>query len=536
MIMKLIPLALITAVMACAQNGPQTLGSSASPPVPPAISDCAADGTVVNSITGEPIVRAHVNVTIGATTSSATTDSSGKWALSKLGCAPGQLMVTRPGFLQTAQNGNILTMTGGAIRPLTLVSGSPLHDLKTELVPQSVALGRVLDDQGDPVMNAQLRVLISRVVEGLPRFQQIATGATNDLGEYRIASLPHGKYILCVHSAQPNLQTQTITADSCYPGPLEGGAASAMDLPAGRETKVDFTLTQVVPVHIRGTVSGLPEGRGTGVNLIQRGIHADFGGNMPGSVRDGKFDFRVPPGSYMLTADYFEAGKRLTARVPVDATGSSDIDNIAVQLDAGFTVTGVVHAVSQSGQNAAASRQFPISLRPSEPVNGTAQLKWSPDHASFTFNDMVPGTYRLTVNPPSPYYVKSATLAGQDLLNTEVPISQAAGPIEITLSDNGGSIEGDVVDANGQPVAAEIILLRDTTRAANLRTQPNGHFKLQNVAPGDYTIYAWDDANEVEYANPDWMRHYGSGGVPVTVTAGQSNAQIKLTEQLVPAQ
>jgi hypothetical protein len=320
-----------------------------------------------------------------------------------------------------------------------------------------------------------------------------------------------------------------MTADSCYPGPVDGGVASAMDLPAGREAKVDFTLAQVPAVHVRGSISGLPAGRGIGVNLVNRGV--EFFGIPTGSVRDGKFDFRVPPGSYMLTADYFEAGKRLAARVPIDA-GASDVDNVAVHLDAGFTVTGAVRIESQS-QQTAAPRQFGISLRPSEPLTGAGQLKWGADGASFAFNDVLPGGYRLTVFPPPPYYVRSATLAGQDVLNTDVQISQAAGPIEIVLRDDGGSIEGDVVDAAGQPAAAGILLMRDTIRVASQMSQPNGHFKLQNLPPGDYTIYAWDDPNEVEYADPEWMRRYGGSGVAVTVTAGQ-NAQIKLTEQLVP--
>jgi hypothetical protein len=522
---KSILLILIAAVPAFGQGAVFKPGQ---PPPPPTSFDCAADGAVVNSVTGEPIVRAHVTVTPnGAAGYSTITDSSGRWALSNIGCAAGVLQVTRPGFLSNPP--------GGAFRRLTLISGSPVHDLKTELVPQSVALGKVLDDQGDPVMGAQVTTLASHVVDGRPRFQQTAFSTTNDLGEYRIAGLSRGKYILCVHLNQPALQTasQTIAADTCYPGPLEGGAAGAMDLPAGRESKVDFSLTEVPAVHVRGTVTGLPEGRGSGINLVKRGI--DLGGNygnIPGTVRDGKFDFRVPPGSYMLSADYFDSGKRLTGRVPVDAAGA-DIDNIIVHLDSGFTVTGVVRVESQSGRTT--PPQFGVNLRPSEPGSNTGQMKWEPDHTSFAISEMVAGSFRLDANPPAPFYVKSATLAGQDILNNEVSISQAAGPIEILLRDDGGTVEGDVADANGQPVSAGIMLLRGAIRVANLMSQPSGHFKIQSVAPGDYTIYAWDDPNEVEYAEPDWMRRNGGGGMAVTVTAAQ-NQQIKLTLQLVPQQ
>ncbi len=523
--MKSIPLILIAVVLAPAQITRQTNGVVVTQPPPPTIFDCSADGTVANSVTGEPIARAHVNVVPGGSAGYSTiTDSSGKWTLSNMGCAAGVLQITRPGFLANPQ----------AFRRVPLVSGSPVHDLKTELIPQSVAFGKVLDDQGDPLMGAQVTALASHVADGRPRFQQTGMGITNDLGEYRIANLSRGKYILCVHLNQTPLQTAspTIAADTCYPGPLEGGAASTMDLPAGREAKVDFSLTEVPAVHVRGTVTGLPEGRGSGINLVKRGV--DLGGNygnVPGTVRDGKFDFRVAPGSYMLSADYFDAGKRLTARVPIDA-GGADVDNVVVHLDSGFTVTGVVRAESQSGRTA--PPQFGVNLRPTEPASNTGQMKWEPDHTSFAVSEMVPGSFRLDANPPAPFYVKSATLAGQDILNNEVSISQSAGPIEILLRDDGGSVEGDVVDANGQPVSAGIMLLRGAIRVANL-SEATGHFKIQNVAPGDYTIYAWDDPNEVEYADPDWMRRNGGGGIAVTVAAAQ-NQQIKLTLQLVPQQ
>jgi len=492
----------------------------------PSSFDCAADGTVVNSITGEPIARAHVNLSAGGSSYAASTDGSGRWALSNVGCARAQLIVTRTGFLQNGSR------AGGAVQQLSLVSGSPAHDIKAQLVPQSVAVGKVQDDQGDPVQNVQITAATSRVVDGKLRFQQAAAGQTNDLGEYRLAALPAGKYIFCAHvnSTVAPATSQTITADNCYPGPPEGGAASAMDLAAGRETKVDFTMAQVVAIHIRGSISGMPEGRGIGVNLIRRGATEGGAPNFPGQVRDGKFDFRVPPGSYMLTADYFEAGKRLTARVPVDA-GSSDVDNVVVHLDTGFDVTGVVRVVSQSGRTPG---QLGFMLKPSESVAGTGQLKWNPDHTSFTMAEMVPGSFRLDSNPPAGFYVASATLAGQDILNNEIPISQAAGPIEITLRDDGGSIEGDVVDAAGQPTAGIVMLLRGTARVTTAVAQAGGHFKLQSIQPGDYTVYAWDDVTSVQYGDPDWMRRNATGSVPVTVTAGQSSPQIKLTRQTVP--
>ena len=81
--MKTLPLILISAGLGVAQNAgvfTQTRaanGAIVSRPPAPSSFDCSADGTVVNAVTGEAIARAHVNVTVGGTTYSANTDTSG---------------------------------------------------------------------------------------------------------------------------------------------------------------------------------------------------------------------------------------------------------------------------------------------------------------------------------------------------------------------------------------------------------------------------------------------------------------------------
>jgi hypothetical protein len=236
----------------------------------------------------------------------------------------------------------------------------------------------------------------------------------------------------------------------------------------------------------------------------------------------------------MLSTDYFEADTHLTARVPIEV-GSSDVDDVAVHLDSGFAVTGRVRIESKSG-NAPIYRQFVLNLRSSDPRAGF-QIKWSADNATFTIPDLTPGNYRLDAVPPSPYYVKSVTLAGRDFMREEIPITQSgAGPIDIVLSDDGGVIDAQVTGADDQPVAAAgVMLLQNGLRPRIAATGPDGHVKLQGLAPGDYRIYAWDDVQQVEYADAEWMKRNGGSGVAVTVQAGQT-AQVTVKEQTVPAQ
>jgi hypothetical protein len=480
--------------------------------------DCAADGSVTNSLTGEPVVRARVNLNIAGTPYTATTDESGKWKMFGLGCGSSFVNVSRVGFLQI--------LKGPPIRAV-LTPGSPVHDLKSELTPQSAIFGKVLDNTGDPVMNAEVTVFQARVVEGRFSLQSLNSYPTNDLGEFRVPALRAGNYTVCTRAPQISL----LAGFRCYPGPPADGRASAMELPAGREMRVDLTLTETPEFHIRGTVSGIPPGRDFEPNLI---LVSDPGSARRNQVQpDGRFDIaRVPPGSYILIAEYLEPIRPLIARVPIEV-GSSDIDAVSVTLEPLITLNGTVRIESQSGEKAPAP-QFEILMRPTQPQAGTGQVRWSADSNSFTISHLPPAGFTLEASPPLPFYIKSATLGGQDVLHGGFSVAKGVGPLEIVLRDDAGSVEGETVDGDGLPVPSGVVLVPSRGgRPVNTQTGLNGHFNMANIPPGEYMIYAWDNLQDAEYADDYWLRKYGGNGVAVTVETGQK-VPVKLTRQATP--
>jgi hypothetical protein len=413
-----------------------------------------------------------------------------------------------------------------------------MHGVEIKLAPQAVLAGHVLDDQGDPILGAQISLMTSRVINGVRGIQASNSTNTNDLGEYRFAGLAAGKYILCANAGGGSVVANDARPYSgkCYPGPVyadAGSAVSTLDVAAGYEGRVDFTLTPQTTARVSGVLSGKPDIGYSGVNLVPRTQIARMAMGLTSPVRpDGTFSIRgVPPGSYTLTARSTDSNNPMTARMPLDV-GGVDIEGIQLRLEPVFKVSGTLKILSATGKKIE-KPQYTILLRSSDRVYGSGQTIWDDSRTAFAISDVEPGNYRLELSPPAPFYLKSATLGGRDMMGSEVAIGQGTGSIEIVISDDSGVVEGDVSGDDG-PGAAWIFLQRDGAPSRNVVTDPNGHFKISTVPPGDYKVYAWDDNNNVEYANPEWMQRNGKG-VAVTVDAGQS-AQVKLTRQSAPVE
>jgi Carboxypeptidase regulatory-like domain/Polysaccharide lyase family 4, domain II len=463
-----------------------------------AFAQCTVDGTVVNSVSGAPIERAHVSIIAAGDTFLTDADSLGKWSIARIPCDSATVLVNRPGFLRTQQS-----------------IAKAAHDVRLKLVPQAVLAGRVVDEHGDPLFGAQVSLMTSRVINGVRGLQASTSEVTNDLGEYRFSGLAAGKYILCANSGGGPIVTGSRSyGDKCYPGSMP------MDVTAGYESRIDFTLLPLTTVRVSGQILGQSDGRLTTVVLVPRTQIARMSMGLSAPVRpDGGFTIRnVPPSSYMALVT---SGNRQTA-IPVEI-GSADIDLLHLHIEPGATVTGTVKPTAASAMDVQLVRDLAT-----DGIAFSTSGVWTGDRTSFTFSDVPSGNYRVQLTPPTPFYVKSVTLGGRDISNSDFLAGPGAGNIEVVLADDGGTLEGDV------SAPAWVLVQKDGVSSRNARTDASGHFKIDNLPPGDYKVYAWDDNSNVEYGNPEWMRQ-NSKGVAVSVTSGQT-AQVRITRQTAPAE
>ena len=144
-------------------------------------------GTVVNSVTGEPIAKVRVSIQTmlngrQEVNPSAVTDSQGKFSLSPLPAGFYVPRAERAGFVMLRDSAALRTAS------VQLRAGETKSDFTIKLAPGGAVSGRVVDADGEPVES------VSVSVEGLTGTFRRAQ--TDDEGQFRLGGLAPGRYRL----------------------------------------------------------------------------------------------------------------------------------------------------------------------------------------------------------------------------------------------------------------------------------------------------------------------------------------------------
>ncbi|HEY2572958.1 MAG TPA: hypothetical protein VGH65_02775, partial [Verrucomicrobiaceae bacterium] len=139
--------------------------------------------------------------------------------------------------------------------------------------------------------------------------------------------------------------------------------------------------------------------------------------------------------------------------------------------------------------------------------------------------------------PPSAY-LADIRQDGVSVYDNDLVIgSQAAGPLDVIVKTDGGTIDGSVFGTDRKPVASGIVvvLIPPESRRQNpalyksVRTDAQGHFVMNAVPPGAYSLFSWETVKPGAYQNADFLRQYEGRGTPVTITAGsKGSAEVTL--------
>jgi hypothetical protein len=530
------------------QNSPQanTADPNAKPP-----EKCSLTGKAVNAVTGEPLKKTHI--TLQGTTSdnagtgtSAMTGPDGTFLLKDIEPGTYRLNANRTGFAPTSYGARKLA-SGGT--DLKLTAGQVMQDIVLRLQPQAVVAGRITDTDGEPVANVSVSLVRSFYRNGQRIMSNTNSAMTNDLGEYRIFGVPAGKYKLRATLGGYTFGSsgeQEEFAPTYYPGQADAAGAAPIDLQPGQMLRgVDMVVLRTATRRVRGTVA-VPAG--ADVIQVMASIR-DMGGYLMDRrntiVRQGKpkFEFRLAPGAYTLTA-YFNDGNQMMAGIAQVDVGSSDVDNVAIQIQPGAEVPGRLRIEGANDLSALAQSNVQVRLFPKEMtfvmMGGPAGGRVGDDGA-FTLKNM--GPQPLTVNVmglPTGYYVKSVNYGQQDAKMNGLTYTGSNDAVEIVVSPNGASIDGLVHNHSGDPVSGATVVFApppeqrsDSRRFRTARTDQNGRFSLKGLEPNDYSVYAWEDIEPGQYLDPDFLKASENHGKSLKL---HESSQESLDLESIPAE
>ena len=117
----------------------------------------------------------------------ASTDADGHFHIENVVPGRYRIFIERTGFVGVNERG-----LKSDINVFTVQAGQSVEDLLLRMLPTAVITGRITDEDGDPMSG--VNVVAQRKKPGKATRETARNGATNDLGEYRLAGLFPGQY------------------------------------------------------------------------------------------------------------------------------------------------------------------------------------------------------------------------------------------------------------------------------------------------------------------------------------------------------
>ncbi len=497
--------------IAAAQTQPQSQSQNSAPAG-------SLTGTVIDSVTHQPIKKARVSATCASPTAgnmggmqnhAVSTDTTGAFLFDN-NLPPGTCFVgaIHPDYPQ-----------GGPVGRPKSVNINPSEKngpVTLELVPPATVSGRIVDEDGDPMVGC----FVQAHPAAQPN-QSNAVGNAKANGEYRIFNIPAGRFYLSARCANNVFQARPFSSgpdpppSRAYPQefyPLASDVKSAQVVtltPAMEKSGIDFQMRPAAVTQVRVVLSigGAPVSDSSNLNVqlvsVEQGDQF-----MNGPIRNmqaGVYEFRqVFPGSYFLTA--FANGQ--------DTKGLGGFQRIEVKdrpietvldLKPGISVSGVVTLEDGNAANKIQLNQVRVQFIPDRFGGGIR----SPSAAatadgSFTLDSVASWRWRLGVNGPG-VFVKSAYLGPVDVTHDAFDFpTGASGDLRIVLGTNMATISGTA--PAGQMIYATYLdsgNFNSFGRAAQV--DATGHFSIQQIIPGKYRLTSaapgvptLDDSNSLE--------------------------------------
>jgi hypothetical protein len=455
----------------------------------------------------EPLDRGGLHAAI------TTADEKGQFKLVDLDGGVYRLKASRNGYLETSYGARRPGAEGSRIR---LEEGQSLNGLTFRLTPGAAIMGTVRDSDGEPLEDAYVVLARFAYDQGMPGIRRFASTYTDDRGEYRFHGLASGKYYVSVEpksvSAFELVDHSGVSAPSegsiptMYPAVTDIASAVPIEVLPGKQVAgIDVSLVRSRVYRVSGRVVNAP---GTGsVTLeltdVRNGAVRDRPLRISTRNASGEFEFRgVPPGYYYL--DTVANTQHGQTRVDVAA---ADVEGVRVTLTGDSTIERLQLA----------------TVTGEKPDGSRLSLQFAANGKSYRVDNnwgnggVAPGQYSLVRyfgDALRKYCVKAVRAGDKDVLSDGLAISGGERvQITVTLGLDGAMLEGSVRNAKGDAASGAVIVLvpDDRSRAylfQNTTSDQRGHYEFSALPRGGYRVFAWDDAEEGIWYDPEFLKAY----------------------------
>ena len=517
-------------------------------------------GTVINSVTHEPIARALVTI-VGETSSAQLTDNEGRFEF--LNIPPGRsvLQARRPGFFGTGSGRDLY-------QPIAVGPSTADHTLALE--PAGSITGRITMPASDPGSNIRVQLMHRAIQEGRAHWQPMGMKLTNSEGEFRFGNLQAGEYkISTAISIDPDMASSQAPVRWGFPAisyPQEGDSNTTgfLKIDPGQQLNVQMALVRepfysvTIPVAnrlLQGYSVQISDGRGrlNDVSTFYDSQSQQFRAYLPSGNYTATIQSYMPPG--------FASEPIAVRNAPVQAQSLPllPIHPIPVKIRKEFTATnnsGPQIVQIENGKQVEISRDINLMLfsATDEEFIGV-NLRHEPggDDSSWVLENVLPGKYWVQTYA-NQGYVASISAGGTDLARDPLTIGPGgtSAPIEIVLRNDMATLSvrlktvssspldtgatSDIFPAN-PPIQTPLGYLYlipqfDTSSVVQQAMPLQQTGSVPNLQPGTYRILALDRPLDLEYRDAKALETYAGKGQSITL---EPNGTANVDLDVVPA-
>jgi hypothetical protein len=515
-------------------------------------------GIAVDDANGAPLGRTRVSlaeVQDRRKAESIVTGADGRFEFNNVPAGKFSLAGGRRNFLPTTYQWH-----EGFSTAIVTGAGLDTEHLVLRMIPFGSIVGKVIDEAGEPVRNARVKLYMRNQQFGQDRVVRYGFAQTDDEGKYEFPQLIPAEYFVSA-AARPwyavypgfvdengvRTRVETVApelnvayATTFYSGATEPEGATPIPLEKGARVVADIHLSPVPALHVRVRTQGNPgEGfvRTPMLEKMEFDIQEPYNGEMMPGANPGEMEILgVAPGRYSIGEPNSTGMVVATGQVELGKDGQTLESKAA---ESAGTVKVKVKVKTARGEDVPEGTS--LNLR-DEHRRTIAFIAVSPD-GTVDFDGVPPGKYTVLVNSQKPpqYTIGRMTLQGAngvqavEVEGNDIVVGEGA-TVEINATLMAGivSVEG-VVKKDGKPVSGVMVALvpknprRHPERFRRDQSDMDGSFLVGGILPGTYTLIAVEDAWGFAWMKEGVLEKYLARGQQLNVGV-MMNGKVTLPE------